>query len=86
MNQIKISPSILSCDFSQIGDEIFGGVITIATEAGAEVNINGKVNYIENYLKYSDNLENLFDSIYKINGKITVETTNEERFLISFLK
>ena len=46
----------------------------------SEVNINGKVNYIENYLKYSDNLENLFDSIYKINGKITLETTNEEKF------
>ncbi len=52
----------------------------------SKVNINGKVNYIENYLKYSDNLENLFDSIYKINGKITLETTNEEKFLISFLK
>ena len=52
----------------------------------SEVNINGKVNYIENYLKYSDNLENLFDSVYKINGKITLETTNEEKFLISFLK
>ena len=52
----------------------------------SEVNINGKVNYIENFLKHSDNLENLFDSIYKINGKITLETTNEEKFLISFLK
>ena len=52
----------------------------------SEVNINGKVNYIENYLKYSDNLENLFDSIYKINGKIFLETTNEEKFLISFLR
>ena len=52
----------------------------------SEVNINGKVNYIENYLKYTDNLENLFDSIYKINGKITLKTTNEEKFLISFLK
>ncbi len=52
----------------------------------SEVNINGKVNYIENYLKYSDNLENLFDSIYKINGKITLETTNEEKFFISYLK
>ena len=52
----------------------------------SEVNINGKVNYIENYLKYSDNLENLFDSIYNINGKITLRTTNEEKFLISFLK
>ncbi len=52
----------------------------------SEVNINGKVNYIENYLKYSNNLENLFDSIYKINGKIFLETTNEEKFLISFLK
>ncbi len=52
----------------------------------SEVNINGKVNYIENYLKYSGNLEYLFDSIYKINGKITLETTNEEKFLITFLK
>ena len=32
----------------------------------SEVKINGKVNYIENYLKYTDNLENLFDSIYKL--------------------
>ncbi len=52
----------------------------------SEININGKVKYIENYLKYSDNLENLFDSIYKINGKIFLKTTNEEKFLISFLK
>ena len=52
----------------------------------SEVNINAKVNYIENYLKYSDNLENLFDSIYKIQGKIFLETTHEEKFLISFLK
>ena len=52
----------------------------------SEVNINGKVNYIENYLKYSDNLENLFDSIYKINGKITLETTNErDLFLVGHM-
>ena len=28
-------------DVSQIGDEIFGGIITIVTESGAEVTING---------------------------------------------
>ena len=52
----------------------------------SDVNISGKVNYIENYFTNRNNLENLFDSIYKINGKITLQTTNEEKFLISFLK
>ena len=52
----------------------------------SDVSINGSVNYLENYLAYRDNLENLFDSIYNINGKITLQTTNEEKFLISFLK
>ena len=52
----------------------------------SDVNINGKVNYIENYFTNRNNLENLFDSIYNINGKITLQTTNEEKFLISFLK
>ena len=52
----------------------------------SDVSINGSVNYLENYLVYRDNLENLFDSIYNINGKITLRTTNEEKFLISFLK
>ena len=66
--------------------DIFIDNLNIKNINFSEVNINGKVNYIENYLKYSDNLENLFDSIYKINGKIFLETTNEEKFLISFLK
>ena len=52
----------------------------------SDVSINGSVSYLENYLAYRDNLENLFDSIYNINGKITLRTTNEEKFLISFLK
>ena len=52
----------------------------------SDVSINGSVNYLENYLSYRDNLDNLFDSIYNINGKITLRTTNEEKFLISFLK
>ena len=52
----------------------------------SDVSINGSVNYLENYLAYRNNLENLFDSIYNINGKITLRTTNEEKFLISFLK
>ncbi|MDC3178239.1 hypothetical protein OBA41_02860 [Pelagibacteraceae bacterium] len=52
----------------------------------SDLSINGSVNYLDNYLAYRDNLENLFDSIYNINGKITLRTTNEEKFLISFLK
>ena len=52
----------------------------------SDVSINGSISYLENYLAYRDNLENLFDSIYNINGKITLRTTNEEKFLISFLK
>ena len=52
----------------------------------SDVSINGSVSYLKNYLAYRNNLENLFDSIYNINGKITLRTTNEEKFLISFLK
>lgn len=52
----------------------------------SDVNIYGKVNYFKNYPKYQDNFGNLFDSLYNINGKITLQTTNEEKFFISFLE
>ena len=52
----------------------------------SDVNIFGKVNYFKNYIANEDDLGNLFNSIYRIDGKITLQTTNEEKFLISFLK
>ncbi|GIR21900.1 MAG: hypothetical protein CM15mP36_11070 [Flavobacteriales bacterium] len=62
---------------SQIGDEIFGGVITIATEAGAEVNING--NPIESYGAIAEIVDaNPLYETYTIEGLIgdvSIEST-----------
>ena len=62
---------------SQIGDEIFGGVITIATEAGAEVNING--NPISNYGAIAEivNANPLYETytIEGLIGDVSIEST-----------
>ena len=62
---------------SQIGDEIFGGVITIATEAGAEVNING--NPISNYGAVAEivNANPLYETytIEGLIGDVSIEST-----------
>ena len=52
----------------------------------SNIEINGNINYFNNYIRNQNNLENLFDGIYKINGNFALETTNEEKFVISFLK
>ena len=48
--------------------------------------IKGNINFFNNYIKNQNNFENLFDGIYKINGNFELLTTNEEKFIISFLK
>ena len=50
------------------------------------INIFGKINYIKNYFNNPDNYENIFDGEYNIDGNIILQTTNEDKLLISFLK
>ena len=50
------------------------------------IEIKGNINYLNNYIKNQNNLDNLFDGIYNINGNFELQTTNEEKFIISFLK
>ena len=52
----------------------------------SNVEIKGDIKYYNNYIKNQNNLENLFDGTYKINGNFILLTTNEEKFIISFLK
>ena len=48
--------------------------------------IKGNINYFQNYITNQNNFENFFDGIYEINGSFELLTTNEEKFIISFLK
>jgi len=50
------------------------------------INVYGKVNYISNYLNDIDNLDNILNGTYIITSNLSLKTTNEEKFLISFLK
>ena len=50
------------------------------------IKISGKINYIKNYFNNPNNYENIFDGEYNINGNIILQTTNEDKLLISFLK
>ncbi len=50
------------------------------------INVYGKVNYISNYLNDINNLDNILNGTYIINSKLSLNTTNEEKFLISLLK
>ena len=50
------------------------------------INISGKINYIKNYFNNPNDYENIFDGEYNINGNIILQTTNEDKLLISFLK
>ena len=52
----------------------------------SNLEIRGNINYFQNYITNQNNFENLFDGIYEINGSFELLTTNEERFIISFLK
>ena len=62
---------------SQIGDEIFGGIIAIVTEAGADVTING--NPIATYGAIAEvvNANTLYESytVEGLIGNINVEST-----------
>ena len=50
------------------------------------INVYGKVNYISNYLNDINNLDNILNGTYIITSNLSLKTTNEEKFLISFLK
>ena len=50
------------------------------------INVYGKINYISNYLNDIDNLDNILNGTYIITSNLSLKTTNEEKFLISFLK
>ena len=50
------------------------------------IKISGKINYIKNYFNNPNNYENIFDGEYNIDGNIILQTTNEDKLLISFLK
>jgi len=50
------------------------------------INISGKINYLKNYFNNPNNYENIFDGEYSLNGNIILQTTNEDKLLISFLK
>ena len=52
----------------------------------SNVEIKGNINYLINYINNQNNLENFFDGNYKINGDFVLLTSNEEKFIISFLK
>ena len=50
------------------------------------VYIHGKVEYIGNYLNDLKNSHNIFNGTYVIDSNLSLKTTNEDQFLISFLK
>ena len=51
-----------------------------------EIIINGKINFLRNYYLNNYDLNYLFDGKYNIKGKFILITSNEEKFIISFLK
>ena len=48
--------------------------------------VDGKVHFISNYVNDLNNLHNIFNGTYLINSNLFLKTTQEEKFLISFLK
>ena len=48
--------------------------------------VQGKVQYIINYINDLNVLHNIFNGTYIIHSNVSLKTTNEEKFLISFLK
>ena len=51
-----------------------------------EVIINSNVNFIKNYFFNNFDLDYLLNTKYNIKGSFSIETSNEEKFIISFLK
>ena len=80
---IAISQSIFS---TQGNLNIFLDNISLTNLKFSNLEIKGNINYLQNYITNQNNFENLFDGIYEINGSFELLTTNEERFIISFLK
>ncbi len=86
-NVDQIDISISQPIFSTQGNlHIFLDNISLTNLKVSNVEIKGNINYFNNYIKNQNNFENLFDGIYEINGSFELLTTNEERFIISFLK
>ncbi len=50
------------------------------------ISVQGSIQYISNYFKDLNNLHNIFNGTYNIDSNLSLKTTNEEKFLISFLK
>ena len=50
------------------------------------ISVKGSIQYISNYFKDLNNLHNIFNGTYNIDSNLSLKTTNEEKFLISFLK
>ena len=65
---------------------IFLDNISLTNLKFSNLEIKGNINYLQNYITNQNNFENFFDGIYEINGSFELLTTNEERFIISFLK
>ena len=48
--------------------------------------VQGKVQYVSNYINDLNNPHNIFNGTYFIDSNLSLKTTQEEKFLISFLK
>ena len=86
-NVDQIDITISQPIFSTKGNlHIFLDNISLTNLKFSNLEIKGNINYFQNYITNQNNFENLFDGIYEINGSFELLTTNEERFIISFLK
>ena len=86
-NVDQIDITISQPIFSTQGNlHIFLDNISLTNLKFSNLEIKGNINYFQNYITNQNNFENLFDGIYEINGSFELLTTNEERFIISFLK
>ncbi len=86
-NVDQIDIAISQPIFSTQGNlHIFLDNISLTNLKFSNLEIKGNINYFQNYITNQNNFENLFDGIYEINGSFELLTTNEERFIISFLK
>ena len=87
INVRQIDITISQPIFSTQGNlHIFLDNISLTNLKFSNLEIKGNINYLQNYITNQNNFENLFDGIYEINGSFELLTTNEERFIISFLK
>ena len=86
-NVDQIDITISQPIFSTQGNlHIFLDNISLTNLKFRNLKIRGNINYFQNYITNQNNFENFFDGIYEINGSFELLTTNEEKFIISFLK